>query len=158
MLNHRRATSKDIDVYYKWANDPTVRAQSYNSQSISFKTHVKWFNKKINDKNCSMKIFVDDENEAVGQVRIEKFDSHNAIISISVDSTKRGQGYASKMLEISTSDFLNSNDLVIIHAYIKESNVGSKKIFEKAGFLFQDMIDYKNHYSYHYTKINYENR
>jgi RimJ/RimL family protein N-acetyltransferase len=158
MLKYRKAISKDVDVYYKWANDSTVRAQSYNSQLIDFKTHVKWFHEKINDENCSMIFFYDDENESVGQVRIEKSDSNNAIIGISIDSNKRGKGHASKMLEISTADFLNSNDLVIIHAYIKESNVGSKKIFEKAGFQFQDMLDYKNHYSYHYTKINYENR
>ena len=152
MLNYRKAISKDVDVYYKWANDSTVRDQSYNSQPIDFKIHVKWFNKKINDENCNMIFFYDDENEAVGQVRIEKSDSNNAIIGISIDSKKRGKGYATKMLEISTDKYLDSNSLIIIHAYIKESNIASKKIFEKAGFKFQDMLDYKNHHSYNYTK------
>ena len=152
MLNYRKAISKDVDVYYKWANESTVRDQSYNSQPIDFKSHVKWFHEKINDENCSMIVFYDEENEATGQVRIEKNDTNNAIIGISIDSNKRGKGYATKMLEISTDNFLDSNSLIIIHAYIKESNIASKKIFEKAGFQFQDMLDYKNHYSYHYTK------
>lgn len=152
MLNYRKANSKDVDVYYKWANDSTVREQSYNSQPIDYKLHVKWFQTKIYDENCCMIIFYDKYNEAVGQVRIEKNDLNNAIIGISIDSSKRGKGYATKMLKMATDFFLNSNSLIIIHAYIKESNVASKKIFERAGFQFQDMLDYQNHFSYHYTK------
>ena len=152
MLNYRKANSKDVDVYYKWANDSTVRDQSYNSQPIDYDIHVKWFLKKINDENCSMIFFHDENNEAVGQVRIEKNDSTNAIIGISIDSNKRGNGYAAIMLGMATDKFLDSNSLISIHAYIKESNIPSKKIFEKAGFLFQEMLDYKSHYSYHYTK------
>ena len=152
MLNYRKAISKDVDVYYKWANESTVRDQSYNSQPIDFKSHIKWFNEKINNPNCSMFFFYDDNKEAVGQVRIEKNDSNNAIIGISIDSTKRGKRYATNMLEISSDNFLVSNSLFIIHAYIKESNIASKKIFKQAGFQFQDMLDYKNYYSYHFTK------
>ena len=152
MLNYRKANSKDVNVYYKWANDSTVRDQSYNSKPIDFKIHVKWFHEKINDENCEMIFFYDDKKEAVGQVTIEKSDSNNAIIGISIDAKKRGKGYATKMLEMSTDKFLDSNSIITIHAYIKESNIASKKIFEKSGFQFQDMLDYKNHNSYHYTK------
>ena len=34
MLNLRKPTIKDLEMYFSWANDPGVREQSYNSSII----------------------------------------------------------------------------------------------------------------------------
>ena len=152
MLTYRQAKEKDSLLYFNWANDSTVREQSYDSNSIDFINHVKWFNVKLNDKNCSMLIFYNDQNLVVGQVRIEKNDSENAILGISIDLAHRGKAYSSRMLKMASINYLELNQMVNIHAYIKESNTASKKAFDKAGFQFQDMVNYLNNFSYHYTK------
>ena len=88
----------------------------------------------------------------MGQVRIQKTDEFNAIISISVDSKFRGLGYGSIILKLSSIDFLKSQTKILINAFIKEENVASKIIFEKAGFTFLELVNYQNFKSYHYVK------
>ena len=51
MLNFRNAKIDDIKLYYSWANDESVRKQSFNSKKIDFEVHQKWFESKIQDEN-----------------------------------------------------------------------------------------------------------
>ena len=101
-----------------------------------------------------MFIFQNNMGEDIGQVRIQKqlCNGNVAVIGISVDVKFRGQGFASKMLLMSTDYFLVSNPGFFLSAYIKESNLISKLVFEKAGFKKLEIIDYKNFRSYHLIK------
>jgi len=152
MLSYRYATAQDVILYFNWANDAVVREKSYNSQAISLDTHTKWFDKKLASKDTMMLVFVNEKEESIGQVRIEKKGLIEAVIGISIDSNHRGKGYAAEMLKLATNHFLEKNKTVKIHAYIKETNVASKRVFVKAGFRFQKMVDYLGHYSYFYIK------
>ena len=57
MLNFRNAKIDDIKLYYSWANDESVRKQSFNSKKIYFEVHQKWFESKIQDAAYSLKAF-----------------------------------------------------------------------------------------------------
>ena len=46
----RKATLKDMRLYYNWANEPKVRKNSLNNKYISWNFHKKWFKKKIQSK------------------------------------------------------------------------------------------------------------
>ena len=47
ILTHRKATEDDMMLYFNWANDFSVRINSYQSELIPLENHKKWFNSEI---------------------------------------------------------------------------------------------------------------
>jgi RimJ/RimL family protein N-acetyltransferase len=152
MLSFRKATLADTKLYFDWANDTSVREQSYKSSIIDFENHKKWFESKLEDDSCFLLLFQNDEGQHVGQIRIQKENQNQAIIGISIASEHRGKGYAKGMLLLASDYFLEINIGYLINAYIKEQNGSSKQAFEKAGFEFQNTINYENCSSFHFIK------
>jgi RimJ/RimL family protein N-acetyltransferase len=140
----------DMNTFFNWANEDSVRKLSFNSEKITYQDHQLWFEKQLNDENCFMYIFY--THIDIGQVRIQKVTNNDAIINISLDEKFRGKGYGVQMLTMSTEIFRKSFPNIIINAYIKTENIASKNVFEKSGFKFQDTLIYKNINSYHYIK------
>ncbi len=153
----RKANENDMLLYFNWANDASVRENSYQSDLISLENHQNWFYKKIKDEMSYMLVFENHIGIPIGQVRIQKHDENTAIIGISNDTNHRAKGYASKMIEIASNEFLKQNQQICISAYIKIDNNASRKAFEKAGYVLDVVLEYNSHPSYHYIK-KYENR
>jgi RimJ/RimL family protein N-acetyltransferase len=151
MLSYRNANIDDLMLYFEWANEYNVRQQSFDSGIIDLKTHKRWFEKKINDEDCMMLIFQENEKNKIGQVRIQKVNVNEALIGISIANEHRGKGYAKEILSLGSKYFLEQNPEFIINAYVKETNLSSKYAFEKAGFIFKGLKLYQNFNSYHYT-------
>lgn len=149
-LKIRKANKNDIMKYFEWVNDQNVRVSSYNSELITWQRHQKWFIEKINDPKFCFYILQNSENQSIGQVRFEQISENNSLISVSIAPEFRGFGYGQKILKMTTSVFLKNNPGNKIHAYIKVNNISSKKIFEKAGFIFNEIVLYKNFSSYHF--------
>ena len=141
-LQFRKATEADILLYFEWTNDELTRQNSFSSELISFETHKNWFINKINSKNNSFYLFLDEEQKCVGQVRIEILDTET-VIGISVDKNFRGLGLASEMIRAATTDFkfLHKSDII---AYIKPENRASISSFLKVGF--EKVISKNNKY------------
>lgn len=152
-LKFRKANINDMDLYFKWINDSLVRQYSFQSNLVDIKSHNEWFKSKINDESSYMSVFENELNEKVGQVRIDKVDEENALISVSVAKEHRGKGYASKIILIFSDYFLKTYKKFCINAYIKKSNLKSKNVFESAGFKFSKTIVYKKNKSFLYKKI-----
>jgi len=151
-LMFRKPIKSDAKLYLEWANDPVVRKLSYQSDEISYESHLKWFETKLNDENCIMYLFYFSPQKHVGQIRIQKLDEANAEIGVSIDKHFRGKGLASEIISKASADFLEKHKLCVINAYIKEENISSCKGFEKAGYIFLGMKDIKGANSFHYTK------
>jgi RimJ/RimL family protein N-acetyltransferase len=152
MLTFRKANILDTKLYFDWANDSKVREQSYNSNTIDFEKHKKWFESKINDSSSLMLVFQNEKKLNIGQIRIYIENEKEALIGVSIASEQRGKGYAKDMLKMASDFFLNSNPTFTINAYIKESNLSSRFAFEKAGFEFNALLNYENFHSFHYIK------
>lgn len=149
----RKPEVKDLDLYFEWTNDELVRSFSYQTDKISYESHVNWFHSKLIDSNCFMYLFENENGEKIGQVRIQK-NGPNAIIGISIDKNHRGKSYASKMIKLASEEFLKLNPSNVIEAYIKTSNESSIIAFQKAGFTFKEKLNYLNEDSLLYTKTN----
>lgn len=154
MLSLRKPTIDDMELFFYWVNDPVVREQSYDSGFIDFESHKQWFETVLNDESYFMYICQNSNREDIGQVRIQKLEDKNAIISVSIDFNYRGKGLAKEILILSTDSFFSVHKDYIINAYIKEDNLYSKFAFEKAGFEIARIIVYKNFKSYHLIKKN----
>ena len=151
-LSYRKATEKDLMLYFEWANDVSVRENSYRSDAITIENHTNWFLNKIVDVQCLMLVFDDHVGQAVGQVRIETKNEATAIIGISNDSNHRGKGYASQMIQKACEAFFVNAPFMTISAYIKIENKASERVFQKAGFLLESQVDHQGCPSYHYIK------
>jgi RimJ/RimL family protein N-acetyltransferase len=97
-------------------------------------------------------VFQNQEDENIGQIRIQKENQNQALIGISIAAEHRGKGYAREMLLLASDYFSEINKGYLINAYIKEQNRSSKQAFEKAGFEFQNIINHENCSSFHLIK------
>ncbi|MEA9413130.1 GNAT family N-acetyltransferase [Flavobacterium sp. PL02] len=69
---------------------------------------------------------------------MQKVSDSDALISISIALEHRGKSYGKEMLEMAADFFLQLNPNFTINAFIKEINLSSKYVFEKAGFKFNE--------------------
>lgn len=152
-LKFRCATLSDADLYYNWANDPEVRKNSYQSEIISYSDHLHWFGKKLDDPNCLLLVFYDENTFIeIGQVRFSLLNEYECIIGISIDKKYRGGGLACDVLKTATEHYHVLHPEVKLIAYIKKANLASKKSFMKAGFINFEETEYMNEASYKTTK------
>ena len=129
----RPVHKKDYRLLWQWANDFHVRAASFSSEPILWEEHVKWFESKLNDPSCIFYISLNSKNVPIGQVRYD-VEGNKAIVSLSIDRKYRGKGYGSIILWLSAQKLFNASNVRVIHAYVKQSNESSIRVFVKTGF------------------------
>lgn len=114
-----------------WANDHDVRSMARNSDPITPETHSAWFTQRLADPNCRIWI-CEAPHGPVGQIRLVR-SADMAEIDISVSSDVRGQGVATFMLSAPViTDWSGLRELV---AVVRRGNLGSRALFQKAGFV-----------------------
>jgi len=133
-LKFRKANSEDAQLYFNWANDKTVRENSFNLSEINYEQHVNWFTNKLSSSDCFFYLFLDEQNTPVGQVRID-ITGEEAVIGISIDEHYRGKDLGVEMLTQACNDYFKIFPNAVIIAYIKEENTASIKLFTKANFI-----------------------
>jgi len=145
----RAANADDFMLLYKWANDQTVRQNSYHSEPITIEEHKRWFERKLADANCDIYILTDGLQD-YGQVRGEREES---VIKIgySIDASFRGKGYAKTMLKLFAEKYRGS----LLYAEVKEENTASQRVFEDLGYR-KEVVD--GHIQYTMGKIQEKRR
>ena len=137
-LSLRFVDDSDCCLLWKWANDVEVRQQSFNSEPISWTSHVNWFVGKLNDPDCHYFIGLNEGGLPIGQVR---FDVTNYVeVSVSVASSERGKGHGSSLLRMASTEMFRTVDIIRIDAHIRPENVASQQAFLKAGYLFAGRV------------------
>ena len=132
----RRAERTDIDLLYKWANDPIVRTNSFNTEPIPYENHVKWFNRIMEDPNVLQFVLMDDELP-VGQIRLN-IDGREAEIGYSIGSEFRGKGYGHKILKLVADEVQkNHPEILSLIAKVKPENIASNRLFITEGYTTQ---------------------
>jgi UDP-2,4-diacetamido-2,4,6-trideoxy-beta-L-altropyranose hydrolase len=134
VIHFRFAASKDVDLYFEWANDPVVRKNAFNQQTISYDDHVKWFSSKVNDPRYSFYLFFDEQKNPIGQVRIDS-DDQLTQIGVSIAPDFRGKSLSHVIISMACTDYLNRFPDKIIYSYIKIENKPSYFAFKKANFI-----------------------
>jgi len=149
-LNFRFATIRELDIYFKWANDPLVRNYSFDNKPVPLDKHVEWFKSKLLSAECFLYFFTSDFVPA-GQVRIER-SAEEIIIGISVDEQFRGRSLSSRILTQASDDFSKTHPGEKITAYIKTENQASYKSFLRAGFSELEIVHVNGIKSYKLIK------
>jgi len=143
----RTVQEQDCELLWRWANDPKVRENAYNSDPIPWEDHKEWFEKKL--ENDSSKIYVAEVgSDLIGQIRFD-LEEAVAVVDVSVAESKRGKGYGIKLIERGTRRFLKESGVERVDAYVKANNNASRRAFEKAGYAFKEETEKKGYRSYH---------
>ncbi|MDP1801970.1 MAG: GNAT family N-acetyltransferase [Bacteroidota bacterium] len=152
MIKFRKAKIEDAQLYFNWANDKIVRANSFNQTEIGYEQHVKWFASKLNSTDCFFYLFLNEQDIPVGQVRIDKTNDE-VVIGISIDENYRGKGFGLQMLNLATEDYLKQFPQAKIMAYVKEENTASVKLFTSANFIKLEDVKVGENKSHRFQKI-----
>ena len=140
-LSYRRATKTDSPTYLEWANDPLVRAQSFNSEEIDPAAHEAWFARRLQDPHTDLLLFFE-KDQAVGQVRLQ-ITAQEAVIGYSVARAARGAGYGLAMLHFAHNHLQRQRGGVTnIVGYVKRSNLPSLITFRRLGYQEAATDDY----------------
>jgi RimJ/RimL family protein N-acetyltransferase len=128
LLLVRPANIDDAQLLYKWANDPTVRTNSLNNESIKWDQHLSWLKNKVNSANSEIYIF-ETKQKAIGQVRLDRIGEFWEI-DYSIDAKYRGLGYGKEMISRVIEDQMIKN----FKAVVKQENIASSKVFSALNF------------------------
>lgn len=129
-LSFRKANIGDAELLFNWTNDLEVRNNSLNTNMIAWDEHLTWLNVKLSSESCQLYVFMYD-NTPIGQLRLDFIEDY-CIVNYSVDSNYRGRGYGAQMIKVLVSDIASN---CLLKALVKSENLGSIKVFERAGFL-----------------------
>lgn len=130
----RRACGADMDLLYRWANEPIVRQNAFHTEPIPYTDHVQWFSEMMADDAVRQYILCDGDLP-VGQIRLN-LEGAAALIDYSVAAQERGKGYGRTLLrlaqeELEKDETLRAAQLV---GLVKHGNTASAKTFEKCGY------------------------
>lgn len=130
MINIRPAAESDCANVFRLSNMDYVRQNSFQTEKILWDNHVRWFKNCLQDSR--VKFFIIEENDFIGQVRLNIRDG-NAVISISILKEFQNKGIASRVLR----QIIEENDYSY-SAQVKTANSISQKLFESLGFVRTD--------------------
>jgi diamine N-acetyltransferase len=136
----RAMEPQDVDLLYKWENDPHIWHVS--NTYIPFSKHflISFINNSGNDlfadKQLRLMIVNSKINNVSGTLDFFEFDPmhRRAGIGILIDEKYRNRGYASEAVELAVRyafTFLNMHQLFV---HVTSDNPHSIKLFTKAGF------------------------
>lgn len=135
----REAYEKDVDLYFKWANDVEVRQNSFDQNPIVYENHVKWFMSKLESDYVQLYIF-EVLGRPVGQVRLDRVEDAWEIdysVDVSYRRLKVGKTMIAKLIESTPYSSLN----LPLRALVKSQNIASQRVFEQLGFQKVDEAD-----------------
>lgn len=133
----RRATIEDSWAIWNLANDPTVRASSFLSDSIPWDSHCVWLENKLKDPAYHILLAIEEPSEMLGVIRFECVNSDTARISIAVATQRRGCGIGTSLITEGVNWIFRETQVATIEAYIRPENAASISAFEKAGFQYE---------------------
>jgi UDP-2,4-diacetamido-2,4,6-trideoxy-beta-L-altropyranose hydrolase len=165
------AQQHDCEDLWHWRNDPLTRANSLNTDKVSYDQHCAWFDSLMSDASQFLVIGAipnksfSENMHKIGMVRfdivpISELNSdaqkpvksaNKVIVSINLNPDFRAKGLSVSLLTNAIESFKESivsasspipRNIKYIEATIKEGNKASIKCFENAGFV--DILHIKN--------------
>lgn len=145
----RKAIPSDMERVFHLSNDPSVRENSILEGTITWDEHVAWFSAMLEDPDHVFLVAETPQGELIGQVRFSRR-NRERLVSISIHRAFRNRHLGSRILAAAICEIPERCCL----AYVKETNVASRKMFEKIGFslLRHETINNQSYKVYHYGK------
>jgi UDP-2,4-diacetamido-2,4,6-trideoxy-beta-L-altropyranose hydrolase len=130
----REAGPEDCRLVWQWANEPSVRAASFNPDPIPWEGHRDWFAGKLTDANCLFFIADGAGRGPLGQVRCD-LSGEQATISIALAPESRGRGLGPWVIREACARAFQTGRVRSVLALVRAENVPSRTAFLRAGFV-----------------------
>jgi RimJ/RimL family protein N-acetyltransferase len=130
-LKLRPATLGDALTYFTWVNDLEVRSNAKNTNPISIKNHLEWFDERVRDMQSDLFV-LEAGSLPVGQIRFERH-GEEVVVDYSLDVSVRGRGWAKRLIKLGV-EAIKSSRPIMLKATVKEKNIASAKALIQAGF------------------------
>jgi RimJ/RimL family protein N-acetyltransferase len=129
----REALPTDCRKVFEWRNALSVRAQSMDSNPISYRRHVQWFKAALQAPERAL-LIAEFAGVAVGVLRYDLAGS-SATVSLYLNESAQGQGLGVQMLSAGRA-WLGQHwpEVQTLEAVIKQDNAASIATFRTAGF------------------------
>lgn len=147
----RPAQPEDAKIYFRWANEPAVRANAIQREVIIWEDHLNWFSRKLLDDDTLL-LYYNYLGADCGQVRFD-VTREEAIISVSLAATMRGLGLAKRVLRLAEEQLVvRYPGVKVIVALIRSGNLPSQKSFAGFGYRFSYRVSIGGAELLKYTK------
>ena len=131
----------DIDLLYRWENDPLVWAVSGTSGPFSKYTlqeYIKTANQDIfTTKQLRLVICLNESDEKIGFIDLFEYDPLNNRAGVGIligDRTQRNKGFATEALNLLKRYAFRTIGIHQLYCHVQVSNNESIKLFERCGF------------------------
>jgi RimJ/RimL family protein N-acetyltransferase len=130
----RQAKPADCELLFNWVNErDSLAAKLVTTGPIARAEHEKWFAARLADPETFLWI-IESGGEPIGQLRLmKKIDAYE--VDIYVVGGQRQAGVARQALTSGVDMLSGQRPSAIVRARVKPDNVGSQRLFERAGFL-----------------------
>lgn len=129
----RQATARDSEALWKLANEPSVRANSFNPEPIPWSAHEAWFAEKLTSPATCIWI-AEYRGMFAGQIRYDRVEKNVAEIGFALHPSVRGRGFGTSMLRQSCAASCQKLEVRSVRGFVMQNNTPSAKAFFKAGF------------------------
>ncbi len=129
----RQACPEDAEMLWTWANDPVVRANSFNTEPIAFESHKEWLAQKLASSGTRLWV-LEIEGSPVAQIRYDLISGEMAEISFLVAPDCRGGGLGTRLLTLTAGMACRELGARRLRGVTFSDNTASIRAFGKAGF------------------------
>lgn len=145
----RKVNSEDKDLLLEWANDETVRKNSFHTEHIAIEEHEKWFMEVMKSQTTYLYIYLYNDCP-VGQIRINVNDDEG-VVDYSISLAWRGMGHGKRMLLLAEQQLrTDAPQVKKLRAQVKKDNIASMLAFAGIGYqeqfctLEKNLVDSEN--------------
>jgi len=132
-LQVRLARWNDMELLWRWANDPSVRANSFHSDPIPLDEHIQWYKSKLASSDTRF-LIIEHNQMPVAQIRYDRINEYEAEINFSVAREYRGRGIGTEALALPFEMACKELKVKRIKGVVFSSNGASQRAFMRAGF------------------------
>lgn len=133
MVFLRKIDICDIDMVYKWRNTASIVNMGTLKKKVSYEEHVEWFTRSVSDPN-KLIFIIEIYNNPAGQIRFEKINYTQCIVSIYLIEEYIGHGYGCEALNNGIRQAFNRWPIEDVVARVRIENISAAKAFRKCGF------------------------
>jgi RimJ/RimL family protein N-acetyltransferase len=126
-------TEADLDLVWRWRNDPETRQASFCTDEVPLSDHDQWFRRAIAGSDTHL-LMLEFEGVPAGVVRFDHEQSARWKVSINLAPEVRGRRLATPCLELALTWLTAAVGDVDVFARVRPTNRASLTAFGRAGF------------------------
>jgi RimJ/RimL family protein N-acetyltransferase len=123
----------DLDMVFRWRNDPFVVAQGSFHRGVEREEHQTWFEKTILGNSRRMFIVLDRGNP-IGQIRFDRQGKLECVVSVYLLQAFTGRGWGVQVIRMGCAAIFGVWDVDRVVACVRWDNQAGRSAFLKSGF------------------------